>query len=604
MQRTIGKVVSQTIRAGAKYTPPRVKFLVKPLILPLWKRYSENSSDSSSRKKNLGKDALAAQALGAQRFTEIVSKGSSDKRRQAHRLLSAAQDLRKIGKADMAFDLAREALKHDPSLPTMRGYFWAAEAAGHFEEAVRFLDQLERETARQGGAKDAIAFEVLYGKTPLKLLRLIEKIPQRSPRAFDPVPNRFLYLLHNSLPFSSGGYATRAHGLVTALKANGLEPVVFTRPGYPYDLVAGTDADNAPARHRVDEVVYGRLKEPFMHGTPRGLYVEEAAAVLASEIEAHRPSVVMAASNCYIALPALIAARRCGVPFVYEVRGLWEVTRASRDAEFAKGSHYYTLEQLEAAVCRNADHVFTLTSGLKDEMVRRGTAADKISLLPNACDPDRFQPIPRDKELASKLGVPEGVPVIGYVGTFVDYEGLEDLVSACSALKARGVEFRLVLVGNEDVSGGGKGRVTTAIERIASEGGLSDWLIMPGRVPHHMVSRYYSLIDVAPFPRKAWPVCEMVSPMKPLEALAMEKAVLVSSVQALSEMIRDGETGIVFTKEDIGSLTDALQRLVSDAGLRAGLGANGRRWVMEKRRWQHIGEIARERLSAFASPRT
>jgi len=600
MQRTIGKVVSQTIRAGARYTPPQVKILVKPLILPLWKRYSDNSS-ALSPKKSVGKDALAAQTLGAQRFAEVVNEANDNERRRAERLLSAARDLAKIGKADLAFELAREALAHDPSLPTLRGYFGAAEAAGHFGEAIRVLEELERETERQGGAKDAIAFEVLYRKTPLKLLRLIEKIPQRGPRTFEPVPNRFVYLLHNSLPFSSGGYATRAHGLITALKANGLDPVVFTRPGYPYDLVPGTDANNAPAQHPVDEVVYGRLKEPFMHGNPRSLYVEQAADVLVSEIQAHRPSAVMAASNCYIALPALIAARRCGVPFVYEVRGLWEVTRASRDAEFAKGSHYHTLEQLEAAICRNADHVFTLTSGLKDEMVRRGAAADNISLLPNACDPDRFQPIPRDQELARQLGVPDGVPVIGYIGTFVDYEGLEDIVSACSALKARGVEFRLMLVGNEDVSGGTKGRITTAIERIAAEGGLRDWLIMPGRVPHEMVSRYYSLIDVAPFPRKAWPVCEMVSPMKPLEALAMEKAVLVSSVQALSEMIEDSETGIVFRKEDIGSLTDALQRLVSDANLRARLGGNGRRWVMENRRWQHIGELARAKLDGLVT---
>ena len=188
---------------------------------------------------------------------------------------------------------------------------------------------------------------------------------------------------------------------------------------------------------------------------------------------------------------------------------------------------------------------------MRDELVRRGVDPATITLLPNSCDPERFTPRGRDAALAARLGIPASVPVIGYIGTFVQYEGLEDLVAACAMLHGRGRDFRLMLIGNENVSGTEKGPITAEIERIAAEAGLSDRLIMPGRVPHEEVAAYYSLIDIAPFPRKPQPVTEMVSPMKPLEALAMEKAVVVSSVAALTEMIADEETGLVFAKGDI-----------------------------------------------------
>jgi Glycosyl transferases group 1 len=179
--------------------------------------------------------------------------------------------------------------------------------------------------------------------------------------------------------------------------------------------------------------------------------------------------------------------------------------------------------------------------------------------------------------------------VIGYVGTFVDYEGLEDLAQACAELKHRNIEFRLMLVGNENASGSERGPITEQILGIAKREGLSDWLIMPGRVPHDQVESFYSLIDIAPFPRKPWPVCEMVSPLKPLEALAMEKAVLVSDVRALAEMVRVGETGMHFRKGDIGSLVEMLQKLLLDPELRVRLGRAGRHWVATERTWQSVG---------------
>ena len=318
-------------------------------------------------------------------------------------------------------------------------------------------------------------------------------------------------------------------------------------------------------------------------------YVLEAADILEEKLRELKPEIVMAASNHVTGLPALIAARRLGLKFVYEVRGLWEITRMSRENSFKDTPAFIVQSLLEAGLCEQADHVFTLTEAMREELVARGCESDKISLLPNSCDPDRFLPREKDSALAKLLKIPPHLPVIGYVGTFVDYEGLEDLASACALLKKQGAEFRLLLVGNENASSQGRGPISEQIIDIADTNGFSNWLIMPGRVLHEEVESYYSLIDIAVFPRKPWPVCEMVSPMKPLEALAMEKAVLVSSVRALDEMIKHEETGLVFRKGDIKNLADTLSRLIDAPDLRHALGKKGRAWVLNNRNWSTVG---------------
>ena len=245
---------------------------------------------------------------------------------------------------------------------------------------------------------------------------------------------------------------------------------------------------------------------------------------------------------------------------------------------------------LEAEVCRNADQVFTLTEGLRKELVHRGVPRKKIALFPNACRFEEFTPRKKSIELLKKLNIPQDIPVIGYIGSFVQYEGLDDLANACGLLKKQNINFRLLIVGNENVSANTLGPIAAKILEIAEEYDFKEWLIMPGRVPHEEVADYYSLVDIAPFPRKPQPVCEMVSPMKPFEAMAMEKAVVVSSVQALIEIVKSDETGLVFEKGSIESLSDTLKRLIQDAKLREALGKRARRYIETERTWDIVSK--------------
>lgn len=466
------------------------------------------------------------------------------------------------------------------------------------DRIVREIDELHSLDEAQQRWLDIQRKIVIAPPIDEKWLR--SEIKTRRPLQFVPVARRLCYVLHNSLHFSSGGYATRTHGLALGLRAAGFEVRCVTRPGFPVDIV-DMDPSEVPPVEEVDGLEYRRIISPSRREMLGDRYVKRAALAIEEQLRELRPEIVIAASNHLTSLPAQIAARRLGLPFIYEVRGFWEITRASREPAFRKKAPYKTQEKLEAMSASAADHVFTLTEGMREELQRRGVPSAKISLLPNSCDPEKFQPCDRDADLARQLDIPADVPVIGYVGSFVQYEGLDDLTAACAELKARGVAFRLLLVGNENVSSQEKGPITETIEDLAARTDLSDWLIMPGRVPHQMVARYYSLIDIAAFPRKPQPVTEMVSPMKPLEAMAMKKAVVASSVRALSEMVQHGETGLLFEKGDITSLADRLQQLIEDSALRQRLGDAGHSWVQAQRTWSITALKARTVIDRLVS---
>lgn len=410
------------------------------------------------------------------------------------------------------------------------------------------------------------------------------------PAAFKPVDRRLCYVLHNSFPHATGGYATRAHGLAKALQAEGDEVIAVTRPGFPLDTMkmAAEDANHST----IDGVRYHRMPGPWRKGKHLYEYMLECIDEYESTFRDLRPRAVVAASFYYSAMPAMIAARRLGLPFTYEVRGLAELTKLSRDSTYSDTEEFNETVAMDTATCMAADRVFTLTGGMGSILKDRGVPAEKITIIPNAVNTEVFSAADRDQELATTYRIPTDVPVIGYVGGIVDYEGLDDLVTACGALKQRGLEFRLLIVGSDSSStAGGFGPLAREIKRSAADLGLSDWLIMPGRVSHDEARRHYSLIDIAPLPRKAWPVCETVSPMKPLEALSMKKAVVVSSVAALAEMIDHERTGLVFEKANVEALTDALQRLIEDRELRMKLGASGRDFVVNQRSWSHSAKL-------------
>lgn len=397
------------------------------------------------------------------------------------------------------------------------------------------------------------------------------------------VHNKVLYTLYNSLPIHSAGYATRAHGLMTELRNKGYEFSAMTRLGYPQDLRKFRDRPVEQVEY-VDNIPYYRLPTASEGNgfIPLNEYLVKYADEIIKHCQAHQVGVLHSASNFVNGIATNYAAKALGVKSIYEVRGLWEVTRMSRQPEWQGTEHYEMTKRLETESALYADHVITITEALKDEMVNRGVDKRKITVVPNGVDTSRFGISSRNLELESRLAL-HGQLVIGYVGSMVDYEGLDLLIKAVEILEARKLTgFKLLLIGD--------GAVKPDLERQVHESGLSDIVIFTGRVPHDSVEHYYSLIDICPFPRKALPVCEMVSPLKPFEAMAMGKVVVSSDVAALAEIIDDGVTGLLHKKDDPEDLANKIRLLIEDHDLRDRLGKSAREWVVAERDWKVIAK--------------
>ena len=529
--------------------------------------------------------AVASAAVGSG-FENVLREidaaiGDASPAARAMAYLVAGRACADAGNREMEFQFATLALETHRTPGSLRGFLQVALRTRKMVEASAALREIH--AAEAAGSRHAHEIVKNLQETSSYKIAVLEQIKPRPGQWVEGRGNRLAYVLHNTLPYSSGGYATRSHGVASGLMGAGQEVVCMSRPGYPLDIRPELAPADVYLVDRIDGVVYQRALSPLRTGIPEYQYVLEAADRMEAEFRRLNPKAVMAASNYVTGLPALIAARRIGIPFFYEVRGLWEITRMSRDEKFAGSISFDVQRHIESTLAAEAEHVFTLTEPMREELIARGVEAQRITLLPNSVDVDRFTPRPRDQALAAELGIGPDTLVIGYIGTFVDYEGLEDLAAACVKLHQRGHDFRLLLVGNENASGAERGPITEKILRVAAEGGIESKLMMPGRIPHEQVESYYSLLDICPFPRKPWPVCEMVSPMKPLEALAMRKAVVVSSVRALREMVQHDETGVVYDKGDVDSLATALERLLENPELREKLGCAGRDWVGSER---------------------
>jgi glycosyltransferase involved in cell wall biosynthesis len=402
---------------------------------------------------------------------------------------------------------------------------------------------------------------------------------------YEPRPDAVLSVLAQSLPITSGGYATRSHGILTGLSTMGWDMRAATRLGFPYDWWRGLGEHDVRPLDVVDGISYHRLYDEGVREYPQhplATYIARYAERLTRHAVEHRACLIHAASFYVNGLAAGAAARELGLPFLYEMRGLEDLMKVSRDASFASSERYRFLTTVENAACREADVVFVITDALRREMIDRGVPEERLVVLPNGVDVDRFRPRDRDTVLADELGV-TGKTVIGYAGGLVDYEGLDLLLEASAALKEHRDDFLVVVVGD--------GQFEQILRDMAARLRLDDVVTFTGRVPHSEVDRYISLFDITPFPRLPLPVCELISPIKPFESMAMGKAVVSSSVAALTEIVDDGHTGLVFDKGSAADLARVLGQLLDSPERRAALGHAARKWVVAERDWSHTVSI-------------
>lgn len=381
---------------------------------------------------------------------------------------------------------------------------------------------------------------------------------------------RILHVLDHSLPLHSG-YTFRTRAILKAQQAIGLEVRGIT------GLRHSTEG---PTVQPVDGLTFhrtpGKAKGPV--GLREWLEVEALTDAIVALAQAWRPDVLHAHSPALNGLAAARAGRMLGIPVVYEIRAFWEDAAVGNLATSEGSLRYRVTRYLENLAVGAADAVMTICQGLKDDLVARGVAAEKIGIMPNGVDLSLFgESAPRDEALAAELDIGEG-PVIGFIGSFYDYEGLDDLIAAMPMLVERHPGIRLLLVGG--------GPMADSLKAQAEDSPAASAIRFTGRVPHAEVERYYALTDVMAYPRKKSRLTDLVTPLKPLEAMAQMKLVAASDVGGHRELVSHGETGVLFAPDDPAACADALAGLIDRRSEWDDIRAAARHHVGENHDWK------------------
>lgn len=372
-----------------------------------------------------------------------------------------------------------------------------------------------------------------------------------------------LHVVKNSLPQVQAGYTLRTQSVLRAQADAGLDVRAVTRLGFP--VAQGQLTDRVDV---VEGIAYHRML------AVRGTDVAEYGRRLTAFARSQRVDLIHAATDHVNGQAAMIAADALGLPFVYEVRGFLEDSWACRhggDTRAGVTDRYRWAHDRETEAMLAADGVVTLSRSMADEIAARGVEAERIWLVPNGVD-DTYLAAPRDQSMVrSTLGLPDNRAWVGAVTTLQSYEGLSTLIEAIAVARAAGADLGAVIVGD--------GPALRALRALDPGDGTVRWI---GRVPGRSAIDWYDALDAVVVPREDHRVTRLVTPLKPVEALARARLVIASDLPALREAT--GGHARFVTPSDAQALAAELVQIEDHRGL----GAAGRDWVLAERRWSRV----------------
>jgi PEP-CTERM/exosortase A-associated glycosyltransferase len=383
---------------------------------------------------------------------------------------------------------------------------------------------------------------------------------------------RILHILDHSIPLHSG-YTFRTLAILKEQRVLGWETIHLTGSKQENCQVLEEDVDGWHFyRTPVAQDAMSRL--PVLNQTA---VIDGLARRLDEVARIVKPDILHAHSPVLNALPALRVGRRLGIPVVYEVRAFWEDAAVDHGTSREWGIRYRITRGLESYALRRADAITTICEGLRGDILGRGIAAEKVTVIPNAVNIENFNlgQLP-DLCLARNLGL-EGKLLLGFIGSFYAYEGLSILLRALPKMLSGNPDIRILLVGG--------GPQSEELRALAAQLGIEDKVTFTGRVPHDQVQHYYNLIDILVYPRLQMRLTDLVTPLKPLEAMAQGRLIVASDVGGHLELIRDGETGILFRAGNPDALASKVLELLARPDLWSSLRAAARRFVETQRNW-------------------
>ena len=384
---------------------------------------------------------------------------------------------------------------------------------------------------------------------------------------------RILHVLDHSIPLHSG-YTFRTLSILREQRALGWETFHLTSP---------KQKDCTASEETVDGWHFYRT--PPATGLLAGLPgFSEIALIntLTDRLEAVarkvNPHILHAHSPVLNAIPALRVGKRLNIPVVYEVRAFWEDAAVDHGTSKEWGTRYRLTRTLETYAFRRVNAITTICEGLRGDIAARGIPESKITVIPNAVNIEQFsvggEPEP---ELRQEIGL-QNARVLGFIGSFYAYEGLDLLLQALPDILSRAPDVRVLLVGG--------GPQETQLKQMAENLGIADKVVFTGRVPHEDVNRYYNLVDILVYPRLSMRLTELVTPLKPLEAMAQGRLLVASDVGGHHELIRDGETGMLFKAGNTQALADKVLELLAAHDKWPALRSAARHFVETERNWK------------------
>ncbi|MGP9539358.1 glycosyltransferase [Brachybacterium sp. AOP43-C2-M15] len=469
-------------------------------------------------------------------------------------------------------------------LGTLRSLYRFFKATGHWDLAATTLRQIADKSGRGSDRKAVHALEkdIAVFSRPDSVSADLPASP-----AYD-ASGPVVHMVGKLLSETQSGYTLRTHYTAQAQVRRGLPAVVVGQSG----IVADSAREAVP--FTIDDVDYYRLPGPHRAGVPIDQWLQHDIQEFGKLVRRLRPSILHAHSDFQNAVIVSVVGKAYGIPTVYETRGFWEeswLTRAiaangwGRDADrlletYGLPSAYALRKRAEETARTLTDRNITLAGVMRDHILDSAGGAlreEQVSVVPNAVDPEEFPIQDRDPALAARWGLPEGAVTVGYVSSMVEYENIETLVDGFRLAAERvSVPLYLLLVGG--------GKHLEALRAHAERTGTTN-VIFTGAVPHDDVLRYYGLIDIFVVPRGKSSVADLVTPLKPFEAFATGRAVVLSDVEALKEIAEDSGAAQTFRAGYSRDLGRKLVSLVEDSQLRRDLGVRGARWVRGHRTW-------------------